>query len=135
LYVRLLIVTFSPLTKDTNQPTDTKPKYQNHRKAEACGLHPATPLLQVLADPSTGAKGEAPSARPPAAPFPLAKKSDAVVKFSTMPEDHLGYAATWGLMAASTAYLAAKAVRRGRGGGGGSGMRVATAAGRQQQRQ
>lgn len=79
-------------------------------QASACGLHPATPLLQVLQD--GGTQGESP--RAPAGPFPLPKHSDAVVRFSTMPEDHTGYAVMWGGISASTAWLAVRLLRTGR---------------------
>jgi hypothetical protein len=80
------------------------------RKAEACGLHPATPLLQVLQDGRT--KGEAPTT--PGGPFPLPKHADGVVKFSTMPLDHANYAVMWGAMAGAMGLLAVRLLRRGR---------------------
>ncbi|GBF90555.1 hypothetical protein Rsub_03126 [Raphidocelis subcapitata] len=78
--------------------------------AEACGLHPATPMLQVLREGRE--KGEAPTT--PGGPFPLPKQGDAVVKFSTMPADHANYAAMWGAMAAAMGAMAVRLVRRGK---------------------
>ena len=81
------------------------------RQAEACGLHPATPLLQVLED-GGGARGEAPGT--PGTPFPLTKRTDAVVKFSTMPADHTGYAVMWGGIAGAGLMIGERLLRKGR---------------------
>ncbi|KAI8466985.1 MAG: SURF1 family-domain-containing protein [Monoraphidium minutum] len=78
--------------------------------AEACGLHPATPLLQVLQE--DGLKGEAPSTA--GSPFPLPKHAAGVVKYKTMPLDHANYAFVWGTMSATMGYMAARLLRRGR---------------------
>lgn len=79
-------------------------------QAEACGLHPSTPLLQVLQDGME--KGEVPSTA--GSPFPLPKHGDAVVKFSTMPLDHANYAVMWGAMSAGMGVLALRLLRRGK---------------------
>ncbi len=52
--------------------------------------------------------------------FPLPKPASGLVRFSTMPEDHAGYAAMWGLMSAGMAALALRRprVRRMKGVGG-----------------
>jgi surfeit locus 1 family protein len=92
-------------------PRAAAPIAPSHQaQAEACGLHPATPLLQVLREGRE--KGEAPTT--PGTPFPLPKRADGVVKFSTMPLDHANYAAMWGAMAGAMGYLALRLVRRGK---------------------
>jgi len=49
--------------------------------------------------------------------FPLPKPASGLARFSTMPEDHAGYAAMWGLMSAGMAALALRRPRRIKGGG------------------
>ena len=44
----------------------------------------------------------------------MPKRADGVVRFSTMPEGHLGYAVTWGSMSAAMALLAARLLKRGK---------------------
>lgn len=87
-------------------PFPLAPTYQ----AEACGLHPATPLIQVLQDGPT--KGEMPST--PNSPFPLPKHADGVVKYKTMPIDHANYAAMWGAMSGAMGYLAWRLLKKGK---------------------
>lgn len=98
----------------THPPTQlhppTHPQTNTRRQAEACGLHPATPLLQVLQE--DGVKGESPTT--PGTPFPLPKHADGVVRFKTMPLDHANYAFMWGAMSGAMGLLAVRLLRKGR---------------------
>lgn len=84
-------------------------------QAEAAGLSPDTPMVQVLTDEVTRSKGEQPST--PNTVYPLPKPISNVVQFSTMPIGHFNYAIGWGCMSGAMAYLAFKVLRKGKGKG------------------
>ena len=82
-------------------------------QAEAAGLSPDTPMLQVLVDETSRAKGEQPSTS--GTVYPLPKPIANVVQFSTMPIGHFNYAVGWACMSGAMGYLALKVLRKGKG--------------------
>lgn len=102
--------------------------------ARCCGLPPDTPLVQIISDNPTTAQqmhrqspmdanreravaaaaaaaaSPSPSSSSSSPLFPIPKNSVDMVKFSTMPSDHMAYAATWAMLCLSLGLMARHAV-------------------------
>lgn len=90
--------------------------------ARSCGLPPDTPLIQVVSDsPSTAQqmRRESPMEATRNRPlqdgysppqFPIPKNTSDLVKFATMPTDHMMYAATWAALCVTLGFMARQAV-------------------------
>ena len=87
--------------------------------AEARGLPPGTPLLDVLRSdtPDSGSGALAlsvldPRAIPAARAPPLSKAAGEFLKFPTMPDGHLQYSLTWFALSAATSIMAYQRLRQ-----------------------
>ena len=90
--------------------------------ARSCGLPPDTPLVQAISDdPSTvqqmkmqsplDARRSAAEVGPPSSSeYPIPKNAKDLVKFSTMPSDHMMYSTTWAMLCLSLGLMARSAV-------------------------